>query len=1011
MPSVVRMASVPLVVPLLFACSVVAETAPAQQPPRRETATASAVEPLLIEAEAFQVNSPGWQPRLWGTNYYAATFGDTFLSRKAYLAASSQGADTVATTEIQVTQAGRHLALVRYEAAPRFETRFRLQIVQNNRTVLNREYGGRENVKIWPFRQGLQAEPAAESTANENIVWEGHDAWVELQPGRATLRLIAGPQPEPAARRHVDAVVLTTDAADVQERLAKENYLPLDGLLTQAGDLFLRVRNHDDGSALSVQVPPGTEHSPYWVHLRRWKPLTISAAAGQTTDWAEVGSLLDTLNDGQWLLSVESKGPLHYTVEFAVPGPQGPVPIGSFESREKTLALAYDADTRSTRRVRRQEDVLVDLVNLLKRHPVSGRPPVRTPIYAMTFEPRPDEPRYAAAREEFLRLLPVSPPDLSQPGEPTHPRGFLDVRRLDDEKLEALLKELRDKGVAKKVAVVSLGNPLSLPEPPANDHHGFQEWVKTRVLKAATLDAAAGDDWSKLRYAPDAETVRKNPPLYFFSRRYAYSYGIDELKRRTDLILRYLPNAGVGAVFSPMQGVPYLGATHQWTRLFDQQGLTMPWSEDFLWTAPLGSQQMNFLNVDLFRAALRDHPAARIQSNIMPNSPGNTPKSWRRQFFGDLAHGVKILNLGELRPVQFAGTEHYVNSPEMYLEIRRALYELGEFEDLAQDGQVTSGQAALWFSETGDVWQDDEPPFGAEKRALYVAVRHQQLPLDVVTARDGLAMDLKNYRVLYLTGRHISKSAARTVIEWVRNGGRLVATAEAGLWNEFDQPNTAMMELFGIQSVTVDAPQSQQVRLIKQDLPFVEPLERVEVEDETQRIEFPVFGAITRLTTTAEEVAGRFSDGSPALTIRRVGMGQAVYCGFLPGLSYFKPAIPRRPVDRGATDDSMAHFLPTQFDQGAAAVIGRVAADLPRPVTCSEPLVEATVIQAAKGTVIPLINWSAGPVRQLEVRIRIDLPTATVTRASGEPVETVAQGNERVFRLDLDVADALILRP
>ena len=35
------------------------------------------------------------------------------------------------------------------------------------------------------------------------------------------------------------------------------------------------------------------------------------------------------------------------------------------------------------------------------------------------------------------------------------------------------------------------------------------------------------------------------------------------------------------------------------------------------------------------------------------------------------------------------------------------------------------------------------------------------------------------------------------------------------------------------------------------------------------------------------------------------------FAAFLPGVSYFAPAIPLRPVDRSSVDESMAHFIPT----------------------------------------------------------------------------------------------------
>ena len=108
---------------------------------------------------------------------------------------------------------------------------------------MDRLYGARKNVKIWPFGERLKTEVSWTWGAVENVVWEGHDAFVNLQAGPATISLVAGNQAEPAARRNVDLVMLTTDVEEVHARIEKEKYLPLDGLLTQSGDVWLRVTN------------------------------------------------------------------------------------------------------------------------------------------------------------------------------------------------------------------------------------------------------------------------------------------------------------------------------------------------------------------------------------------------------------------------------------------------------------------------------------------------------------------------------------------------------------------------------------------------------------------------------------------------------------------------------------------------------------------------------------------------------------------------------------------------
>ena len=964
---------------------------------------------ILCEAEEFQVQTPGWQAQNWGANYYAATFANCFLSRKAFLGAPAQCDQTVATIQAQVPQAGRYLALVRYEAAYRFETQFRLRVEQNGKVLLDRLYGARDNVKIWAFGERLKKETAWYWGAVENVVWEGHDAYVELQPGAVTLTLIAGPQQGNAAKRNVDLVLLTTDEADVQQRINGEGYLPLDGLLTQAGDVYLRLHNEPDGSPMTMTVSPCTQHSPYWVHMRKWVPRKLTAAAGQSTDWVEVGSLLDSLNDGQWGFSAAPQtadAPLHYRAEFGVKTADGQIEsIRTFESRASGVQLAYDANTRYSRRLRPAEEVLYDLLAYLKARPVRGQAPRRTLVICYSFDERPDDPKYTAARDEFIQMMGLT--GLAK-GDIGIPNGHTDVRGQGLAQLEEFCKKLQADGEAENMAVVSLGDEIGLGSPPADDHDGFRQWLQDQGLNPADVDPAAGA-WDHVVYSPAGQAAQDKPGLYYYSQRYRHHYGIQGQKGVTDVLRRYLPNAGIGANYSPhMAAQAYLGETHMWVTVFRRGGMTMPWGEDYIWQVPMGTQQMNFINLDLFRAGIKGKPDAKILYYVMPHWPGNTPNSWRRQFYGDVAHGMKIVDLFEFRPVQAAYTENHCSLPEMYLEVRRSFYEMGLFEDIMQDGQVEPGTAALWFSETGDIWGDRRNPFSAGKRALYIAILHQQLPLDFVIEEDALAGDLKQYNVLYLTDGHVSRAASRAIADWVAAGGRLFATAGAGMLDELNEPNETMRNLLGVRQIALD--ETAEIRFIKQDLPFVEPMDTVTWKTAAGELRLPAFSARSRIQAAGAEVQGTFADGSPAITVKPTGRGRAVYCAFLPGLSYFRPAIPLRPMDRGSTDDAMSHFIPTQFDPAAAALLAASAGDVERPVACSEPLVEARIVRAPQGVLIPLVNWSGGPIGALTVRVRADVPTGQVTLAGGGPVEVGDINGERVFTLDLDVADALILR-
>ncbi len=438
--------------------------------------------------------------------------------------------------------------LVRYEAAYQFETQFRVQVEQNGQFVLNRLYGARDNLKIWAFRQKLKKEVGWSWGAVENIVWEGHDAFANLKPGRATIRLIAAKQPEPAAKRNVDLVMLTTDVAQVQERIEKENYLPLDGMLTQSGDVFVRVTNLSPKpltftGGKAIGGGNWQQHSPYWVHIRNWKAPTIAVEPGKTSDWVEVGGTMDSLNDGQWAWTGNGK----YTAEFGLREPDGTISSLAKFTAEGTLNLAADADTRYSRRLRRQEDVLYDLLaDLKKANPAPhGTVPTRTPIYASTFTPL-DNGKHAAAVEEFKQLFGLAD---TKPGTPGG-RGYIDVHSVPTPKLEEYCQKLGND--AKNIAVVSLGDEIGLPSPGgAAAKEGFHAWLKSQGLQPKDVDPAAGADWNKVTYSIAPALKQSKPALFYWSKRYQYHFGIQKIKERTDILRKHLPNAGIGANFSP----------------------------------------------------------------------------------------------------------------------------------------------------------------------------------------------------------------------------------------------------------------------------------------------------------------------------------------------------------------------------------------------------------------------------------------------------------------------------
>jgi hypothetical protein len=386
---------------------------------------------------------------------------------------------------------------------------------------------------------------------------------------------------------------------------------------------------------------------------------------------------------------------------------------------------------------------------------------------------------------------------------------------------------------------------------------------------------------------------------------------------------------------------------------------------------------------------------------------------------------MTLLNLYELRPTVASYTENYVNTGwGMYAEVRRSLAELSTFEDIIQSGRVADGDVGLWASDAFDVWGPVTPPsrygqhhntFLAAKRALYVLLLHAQLPVDVVV-EDDIGATLNGYKVIYLTDTHVTDAAAEGLAAWVKAGGTLVATAGAGMFNEMNATNKALTALLGVSPVAMHEPDDSLVQYIKQDLAFAAPLGAAAWTDSATNTSASatIVGARPHFKAApAATIVATHADGSPAATSLASGSGRALYFGLHPGFSYFLPAIPKRPADRGGTDAAFTHFAPTNFSADVRALLAAPAAGVSTPLAvCSEPLVHARPVVAPTGAlVVPLVNWAGASLANVSVTVAAHLLRAGLkpTLASGRAVAQVAAGT---FVVDqLDVADALILRP
>ncbi len=447
---------------------------------------------IFCEAEEFRVEKGLWQAKNWGENYFAATFANTFLSRKAFLQAPEQCEESIASITVRVDQPGDYSVLARYEAPYRFETQFRIKIEQDGKLLMDRLYGSRENLRIWAFGQKLKKEVAWSWGAVENIVWEGHDASVPLKQGTAKISIIATGQPIPAAKRNVDVIMLTKDQKQVMTRIEKEGYLPLDGWLTQSGDVWMKITNKGnekiDVKSLSFSGGPFQQHSPYWVHMRNWKPINVSVEPGQSTDWIEVGSTMDSLNDGQWGFNATGS----CVIEFGLMNAGGSIEkIREFSlAAQGNLNLVGYADTRYCKKIETPQQATGNIVENLKKLKLHGKKPEKTLIFAFT------------SIKEFPELF----------GLATKSDVYVDWRGKSPAQIESICQNL-SQDQRNNIRVVSLGDEISLPVPDARaSREGFVQYLKSENINV--FDIEPSGDWNNVVYNPDPKIKETNPALF-----------------------------------------------------------------------------------------------------------------------------------------------------------------------------------------------------------------------------------------------------------------------------------------------------------------------------------------------------------------------------------------------------------------------------------------------------------------------------------------------------------------
>lgn len=978
---------------------------------------------LFVEAEDFQPLEGDWQVKDFGTNYYASTLAISFLSRGRYLGAPDQGEVSRAIREVEIPRAGTFEVWARYEQPYDYAVEFDIAIEQEGKVVFQRGYGRKDNPKLWPFRQGFKPQVLWDWGPSDNIVWEGRGAKVELKPGKARLTLTKGPQKDPqSARRNVDVIVLTDDYEGIEKQIKQASYLPLDGWLTQAGDVFIRVTNVEGSGAIGLRVGPCTEHSPYWVHVRDWPgQLWIgktSAAGlkpedylqpGESSPLVEVGQFFDTLNAFQWRVSVVGSD--------GRPLPNRKVRIGFFDAQQKAMredifttdpagqvVFFLDGDLRRTRRIRTVDEDLDALLKTVTAFPPKGKRPEKYLIYGIMGASAGVTPGSRTA--ELVQSLELALGSNTLPFiQLPEKNGYIDVRHVATKDLRSYCEKLKSEGKAERLKVVSLGDEIHIggAAKSPDDDPAFREFLKGRNVNPADLDLKSLDE-------ARIELQDKSSRLYYWSHMFSFEKALNEYKERTQILEEVFgKHITVGANYSPH---PYYWPKEgQWVRAFKRRAMTLPWGEDYVWQVPEASPQIIGYLLSAFRCGAADHDLP-IHWYVMPHHPGTTPDNFRRAYYTAIGHGAKQINFFCATPLSVAYTENYVVSEatEMWKAIYDVVQETGQFEHVAFDAKTRRGDCAILISFAQDLW-DTDPAYNHERKCLYLALRQSGYTVDFITEEDIQKGELKRRRIrsLFIVGNHLERATANVIKEWVKGGGSLGGYAGGGFFDEHNQPMDILNEVYGISGQKVE--RHAKVIMTKHELPRLKPLDRITTEIQGVRRECDAIAFKQTFTVKDAIVEGKYRDGSPAVLRKEYGEGVAMLFGSFVCSAYIRQAIPLRPVDRSTVPEGFNHFLPTEYDGELVDLVTAPAGwgSCRYDVVTNNPLVETVVMDGPNGVAVAVINWTPKP-QDLTLTVQyVPNQFSKVTSIQKGPLGSIRRGIVVDFKLTVDVADMILI--
>lgn len=970
----------------------------AQQP------TAPKPQVVVAEGEFFKPQGAnGWRVTHMEDSYASHNYGGMWMSQGGCLGAPADSDGAVATQTVQIPADGDYRVWSKYQSPAYYNYLHKIEVLQGGKAVFSQVYGKAGTPRLWSF--GAKSNELWWFWGLDHDAAEAPAAAAALRAGPAEIRLSTVPALAPAGDRMIDFVLLTTRKEDAYEGTVGT---PFANEALGVTRLFMRFKNTSAAPA-KLAVSRAGHFQPNYGGANAQLP-DAPVPAGDWSPWFNIGPFCRLVHDeGVWMTVKDAASiPLEFARQPDGSDKAGTLTVANGDPVVVPVDITWNRE-HTVMASREHARTIADLARKRWRTANAGRKPEYL-LYYGAFNPKADWVMDLKDALGYNTLLPDKYAHVACDGYHQHCHN--------EKELEAYVKNIPDKS---KFRIMSFGDEIHLGTINWNDpamQTAFVAWLQAKKLTKADL----GVDPEQAKLADRGANRR----IGWYAQTFNEEQRFASFRDLTALAKKLIgPQVETGANYSPHCMPMYYGPIYQWVDIFKHNGMTMFWGEDYIFSVPHFPQMISWMMATMRCATKYNNQLIHIY--VMPHAPGQRADYLRRNMMYAVGGGARSIDsFWVAAPESF--TENFIawDYKDHYRAVHESIYDAAAAEGLLKDGKVRSGRVAVVLSKATDHNERNlkvakaQDPFAArcenapatveqiidrvEAQLLYLGLKQAGHMVDLITEDDIVDGALKGYDAVYVAGEWIDHRVPPVLGAWVEAGGVLYADAGCGYLNEFGEPEPGLAKVLGLKNVAAPTKNLVCVRPLM-ELPLAEPIDTLTVNGQAIK----AVGLRQVLEPAGAKVLATWADGKPAATVHELGKGKAFAVGTLAGSAYYKTGVKAQPWARGG---KRAAIVPEGFQAAAAdlVLLGVTAKPVTKAVTCSNPYVEAMLIDSPQGTLLTLVNWSANPIKDLTVSVRLPAAPREVRTVQGNQAckATYADG-AATFTTDLEWGEFVLL--